>query len=99
MSRDMRVGDNWALFHAEEEAKKRSSKFSVIFNLLPKFLDATWRQYSFMLGGLREVEENLQNLNIPFILTEGNAIENVKNYAKRVDAALVVMDLSALKYG
>ena len=29
MSRDMRVGDNWALFYAQQEAQKRNSKFSV----------------------------------------------------------------------
>merc|ERR1719204_1808535 len=86
MSRDMRVGDNWALFHAAEEAKKQKRKMEVVFNLLPKFLDATWRQYSFMLDGLKTVERKLQQKNVPFHLLQGDAITNVSRFVSDHDA-------------
>ena len=49
--------DNWALVYAQQLALKHSVPLMVGFCLVPKFLDATWRQYSFMLSGLQEVEK------------------------------------------
>jgi deoxyribodipyrimidine photo-lyase len=56
MSRDQRVEDNWALIRAQELAKEYKLPLKVVFNLVPKFLEATLRQYSFMIDGLKEVE-------------------------------------------
>ena len=72
MSRDQRVNDNWSLIFAEELAKKQHSPMAVAFCLSPEFLGATRRQYNFMLRGLKEVEQNLKQLNIPFFLLHGN---------------------------
>ena len=63
MQRDQRVNDNWALIYAQEEALRRDVPLYVIFSLVPKFLDATIRQYGFMLKGLEEVESRLKELN------------------------------------
>lgn len=49
--------DNWALIYAQKLAMKRSVPLMVCFCLVPKFLDATIRQFGFMLKGLREVEQ------------------------------------------
>lgn len=49
--------DNWGLVYAQQLALKHSVPLMVGFCLVPKFLDATWRQYSFMLSGLQEVEK------------------------------------------
>ena len=43
--------------YAQQLALKHSVPLMVGFCLVPKFLDATWRQYSFMLSGLQEVEK------------------------------------------
>ena len=51
MSRDQRVNDNWALIHSQELAIKYGQPLIVVFNLVPKFLQATLRQYDFMLKG------------------------------------------------
>lgn len=47
----------------------------VVFCLAPQFLGATFRQYSFMIQGLWEVEQNLAEKNIPFYLRRGSPEE------------------------
>lgn len=49
--------DNWALLNAQELAITLGLPLYVVFNLVPRFLDATERQFGFMLKGLREVEQ------------------------------------------
>ena len=71
MSRDQRVHDNWALIYAQKLAVEKKKPLSVVFNLVPDFLEATIRQYGFMLKGLREVETELSKYNIPFFLLKG----------------------------
>ena len=51
MSRDQRVCDNWALVHAFHVSVARRVPLLVCFCLVPKFLEATERQYGFMLKG------------------------------------------------
>ena len=46
----------------------------VVFNLVPRFLDATIRQFGFLLKGLREVEADLREKHIPFHLLSGAAV-------------------------
>ena len=69
MSRDQRVHDNWALLFAQQLAIEKKKSLVVVFNLVPDFLEATIRQYGFMLKGLQEVEKELSKYNIPFFLT------------------------------
>lgn len=83
MQRDQRVNDNWALIHAQDLALKSSSKLIVAFCLLPSFLDATFRQYDFMLKGLEEVEKNLCKKNIPFVLLKGNPPDEILSFTKK----------------
>ena len=49
MSRDQRINDNWALLFAQQLTLEKNRSLAVVFNLVPKFLDATLRQYDFML--------------------------------------------------
>ena len=67
MSRDQRVHDNWAMIYAQQLALDRKKPLAVVFNLVPDFLEATIRQYGFMLKGLQEVETELNKYNIPFL--------------------------------
>lgn len=49
--------DNWAFLYAQKLAMKMEVSLHVCFCLVPKFLDASYRHFSFMLKGLREVEK------------------------------------------
>ena len=97
MNRDQRVNDNWALLYAEELAQKRNLPMAVVFCLIPEFLGATSRQYSFMLAGLKEVEHNLIGLNIPFFLLQGNPEQEIPHFLNIHDASALVSDFSPLR--
>ena len=97
MSRDQRARDNWALIYAQELAQKRDSALVVAFCLAPEFLGATCRHYSFMLQGLREVEQSLRALNIPFFLRQGDPGREIPNLLSDLDAGALVCDFSPLR--
>ena len=97
MSRDQRVNDNWALIFASELAGKWDSAMAVAFCLMPQFLNATSRQYHFMLRGLREVEQNLEHLNIPFFLLHGNPEKEISDFLDDNQACALVCDFSPLR--
>ena len=66
------VVDNWALLYAQRLALKMEIPLHVCFCLVPKFLEATIRQFDFMLNGLKQVEKvNLSHFeNLPMQYTE-----------------------------
>lgn len=97
MQREQRVYDNWALIYAQEKAIQLGQPLYVIFNLVPVFLEATIRQYDFMLEGLKEVEEKLAALNIPFVLLIGEAKENIPKFLSQKSAGLLVTDFNPLR--
>ncbi len=49
------AADNWALIYAQQLALAEKLPLHICFCLVPRYLDATYRQYTFMLKGLREV--------------------------------------------
>ena len=97
MSRDQRVHDNWALLFAQKLALENKTGLVVLFNLVPDFLEATIRQYGFMLKGLNEVETELSNYNIPFFITVGKPEEKVPHFIKTLNASILVSDFDPLK--
>ena len=97
MSRDQRVHDNWALLFAQELALKNNKPLAVIFNLIPNFLEATIRQYGFMLKGLREVESELYRYNIPFFFTSGKPEIEIPKFLKNINASTLISDFDPLK--
>ena len=97
MSRDQRVYDNWALLFAQQLALEKKRNLAVVFSLVPKFLDATLRQYDFMLKGLIEVEQELRKLNIPFFLLTGNPAEEISKFLSEHKAGVLVSDFDPLK--
>lgn len=97
MSRDQRVHDNWALLYAQKLALENNKHLVVVFNLVPDFLEATIRQYGFMIKGLREVESELFNYNIPLILTSGKPEEKIPNLLNSLKASILVSDFDPLK--
>lgn len=51
MSRDSRVQDNWAFLFAQKLALKNEVPLHVCFCLIAKYLDASVRQFHFLLKG------------------------------------------------
>lgn len=97
MSRDQRIMDNWALIEAKRMALSLDVPLVVVFCLVPKFLEATSRQFGFMLRGLREVEAAAREMYIPFHLVLGEPTQQVPKFAKQSEACAVVTDMSPLR--
>ena len=97
MQREQRINDNWALIYAYEKAKENNERLIVVFNLVTNFLQATLRQYYFMIEGLKEVEKNLAKLNIQFILMTGKPEEQIPEFVNSQNASLLVTDFNPLK--
>lgn len=97
MQRDQRVNDNWALIYAYKKAIETDEQLTVVFNIVDQFLGATFRQYHFMIEGLKEVEENLSKLNIQFILLTGKPENSISNFIKKNNCSFLITDFSPLK--
>jgi deoxyribodipyrimidine photo-lyase len=97
MSRDQRVNDNWAIIHAQNLAIKHKTTLVVLFCLVPNFLDATIRQYGFMLKGLQEVEKELSKKNIRLIVLTGKPENEIPKFIKLNKIGILVSDFSPLK--
>ena len=97
MSRDQRVHNNWALLYAQQLAFENKKPLLVLFNLVPDFLEATIRQYGFMLKGLREVEIELLKHNIPFFLTSGKPEKEISKFLEKINASTLISDFDPLK--
>jgi deoxyribodipyrimidine photo-lyase len=97
MGRDQRVHDNWALLFAQKLALERKKELIVIFSLTPKYLEATLRQYDFMLKGLMGVEKEFRKYNIPFIMLMGEPSAKIPKFIKENGASNLVTDFDPLK--
>ena len=97
MSRDQRVHDNWALLFAQKLSKENNSEFAVVFNLVPDFLEATIRQYGFMLKGLEQLEKEFEKYNIPFFLLQGKSEKTISNFIKENNVSVIVSDFDPLR--
>ncbi len=97
MSRDQRMHDNWALLYAQKRALIQKKPLIVVFCLVPHFLEATIRQYGFMLKGLQELETSLHKKNIPFVLAPGNPEEQIPRLVKKMGASCLITDFDPLR--
>ncbi|MBK7867614.1 MAG: deoxyribodipyrimidine photo-lyase [Ignavibacteriales bacterium] len=97
MSRDQRAEDNWALLYALQIADKRQLPLMVVFTLLPEFMEATERQYNFMLKGLAETERRLRGYQIPFKVLLGEPKDVLPAFLKESGASTLVSDFDPLK--
>ncbi len=98
MGRDMRVDDNWALLFAQSLGMKYKMPMAVVFVLQPNFLEATERAYGFLLKGLREIEEYLDEKSIPFILLLGSPEKEIPKFVKSHAVTKVVTDFNPLNF-
>lgn len=97
MSREQRVADNWGLWYAQQLALERRQPLVVIFTLADRFLGATERHYGFMLRGLEQVRERLEQLAIPFIMLRGNPPEEIVQFVIGHGVGGVVTDFDPLR--
>jgi deoxyribodipyrimidine photo-lyase len=97
MSRDQRTYDNWTLLFAQQIAVQKKRGLIVLFSLVPEFLDATLRQYDFMLKGLMKVENKLRKYNIPFVVLSGDPSKEISNFVRKSKAGILVSDFDPLK--
>lgn len=97
MSRDQRAHDNWALLFSQQLALEKQIPLAVVFNLVPEFLQATIRQYGFMLKGLKELSEELSKYNIPFFLLIGKPENEIPKFLKQINASNVISDFDPLR--
>ncbi|TVR70615.1 MAG: deoxyribodipyrimidine photolyase [Marinilabiliales bacterium] len=97
MSRDQRVGDNWALLYAARLAADTGAPPLVAFAVSNSYPGANARHYGFMLRGLADVEKKLTAAGIPFILFLGSPPDCIAAFAKRIGAGAVVTDFDPLK--
>ncbi|KTG31382.1 hypothetical protein cypCar_00005561 [Cyprinus carpio] len=97
MCRDHRVQDNWALIYAQQLALAEKLPLHICFCLAPRYLDATYRQYAFMLKGLREVAKECKSLDIQFHLLSGEPGQNLPSFVKKWKFGAVVTDFNPLR--
>ncbi len=98
MSRDQRVKDNWALIHALQIAQDNKVKIRVVFCLRTRFEFGTERLLDFMLSGLEEVEQDLEKINIEFILLIGEPEIEIPKFVKNQGIGYLVCDFNPLKW-
>ncbi|RVE51139.1 hypothetical protein evm_004282 [Chilo suppressalis] len=97
MSRDSRVQDNWALLFAQKLALKNEVPLHVCFCLIAKYLDASVRQFHFLIKGLEKVAADCKKLNITFHLLEGSGAEALPQWVVDHKIGAVVCDFNPLR--
>lgn len=97
MSRDQRVKDNWALLFAQDIALSQRIPLIVVFCVVPRFLNATIRQYAFMMKGLEELEIALKRKHIPFYLVTGFPEQEIPALLEKYKVGTLVTDFDPLR--
>lgn len=97
MQRDQRVDDNWALIYSYNVAIEKNEKLIVVFNLINNFLGASYRQYYFMIEGLKELSEELSKLNIQFHILIGDPKETIPEYTFKSKISYLITDFNPLR--
>ena len=97
INRDRRRDDNWALLYAQQVALQRRVPLIAVFCLVPTFLDATLRQYDFMIRGLEELERDLAEINVGFRLILGNPKDVLLPFLESTSPSMLVTDFEPLR--
>ncbi|XP_050348781.1 deoxyribodipyrimidine photo-lyase isoform X2 [Nymphalis io] len=97
MSRDSRVQDNWAFLFAQKLALKNKVPLHVCFCLIAEYLEASVRQFDFLLKGLEQVAEECNKLNISFHLLDGSGGEVLPQWVFDHKIGAVVCDFNPLR--
>lgn len=99
MTRDHRVSHNWTLSAAQQLAREAGVPVRVVFalrkNLKPHL--GTDRLVRFMLSGLHEVAQSLDQYGIPFDLVFDEPEKSIPQYAQKTNALAVLTDFFPIK--
>ena len=95
MQQAQRTQGNLALDWALTAAHACNLPLIVAFALTPTFPGANARHYQFMLEGLSDVERELRDRGIPFVIRLGNPPDVIADLAR--NAALLVSDIGYLR--
>lgn len=97
MGRERRVADNPSLLYARSLAQQRNVELHIVFCLVPTFLDATIRQYGFMLRGLKEVDDSLRRLGLGLRILLGTPETVLIPFLHELRPSLIVTDFEPLR--
>jgi deoxyribodipyrimidine photo-lyase len=95
MQRAQRANHNHALVYAIREANRRGLPLLAVFGVTQRFPEGNTRSYAFMLEGLQETQQALQDRGIQLAVQLRPPVEAVAGLAR--DAALVVVDRGYLR--
>lgn len=95
MQEAQRAEYNHALEYAARRANELEQRLLVVFGLTDGYPEANLRHYTFLLEGLRDVEEALEERGIQFVARRGSPDEVALGLGK--DASLIVCDMSYLR--
>ena len=90
MQSSQRADCNHALEYAVQRANDLDGKVLVVFGLTDDYPEANLRHYTFMLEGLKDVQEALKDRNVKMVVRRGSP-DDVALEAGR-DASLIVTD-------
>ncbi|MBP7820892.1 deoxyribodipyrimidine photo-lyase [Candidatus Saccharibacteria bacterium] len=96
MSRDQRVYDNEALLAAQAKALLLKLPLIVCFVLEPKLGNRSREQALFMLDGILNIQNKLKQLNIGFIIKQGERLKVYNSLIKRLKPSTIYFDFSPL---
>jgi len=97
MNRDQRADHNWALSQAQKVALELNQPLFVAFCLMSQFMNARSEHFAFMIKGLIETAQKLQEKNIPFILLQVDHPIALSEFADQQNIGLIVTDFSPLR--
>mgnify|MGYP001159525123 CR=1 FL=1 len=97
MIRDKRIKDNWALVLSQNIALKNKVPLIVCYQYVGDYPKANIRQYGFLFKGLKELEYDLSDLNIRFVLLKGHANKEIPNLILEESVGTMITDFSPLK--
>lgn len=96
MWRDQRVDDNWAVVLLHELAERLQSGAAIFVALPETYLESSYRQYKFMLDGLKEVENDCASCGISFHLEVGDPGVAIPAFLKKSHATALITDFCPL---
>jgi len=95
MQQSQRTKYNHALEYGIEKANKYNKPLIVFFGLTDFFPDANIRHYNFMIEGLKEVKDNLNELGINLVVKHISPDKGIIDFSS--DACMVVVDRGYLR--
>jgi len=96
MQRSQRVKFNHALEYAVEKANELGIPLLVYFGIIDDFEDGNLRHYRFMIEGLKETKEGLEDRNIKLVIKHEHPKEGVLKLAE--EASFLVVDKAYLDF-